>query len=253
MKKIITAITIFFGLSTFAFAEIGAAVGVSGTGGLYDATGNERITGTATGGKYHNNDVNTYAFQEGKLDTSTKTTKEKRNDMLVAYGSVFGEVWVNPMIRLGVEFLPSDLVSDTTENKRNDNCSHDQSVSFTACTTSTNKVKVEIQDLTTAYIALHHPDNGLYVRTGYMTAKLITNENLATGSSYGNTNLYGVMAGVGYERGFSNGMFIRGEVTQTEIEGVALYNTGSGSNNQNHISVDGISGTSGLISVGKSF
>ena len=84
-----------------------------------------------------------------------------------------------------------------------------------------------------------------------MTAKLITNESLATGSSYGNTNLYGVMAGVGYEKDLPNGMFIRGEITQTEIEGVALYNTGS--NNQNHISVEGISGTSGLISVGKSF
>jgi hypothetical protein len=251
VKKIITAITIFFGLSSFAFAEIGAAVGISGTGGLYDATGTERITGTATGGKYHNNDVNTYAFQEGKLDTSTKSNKKAKSDMLIAYGSVFGEVWVNPMIRLGVEFLPSDLESDTTENKRNDLCSHDQSTTYATCVTSTNKVKVEISDLTTAYIALHHPDNGLYVRTGYMTAKLITNESLATGSSYGNTNLYGVMAGVGYEKDLPNGMFIRGEITQTEIEGVALYNTGS--NNQNHISVEGISGTSGLISVGKSF
>jgi len=250
VKKIIIAIAIFLGSSSLAFAEAGGAIGVSGTLGLYDASGKERITGTATGGSYHNDDVNDYAFQPGKSDTSTKTNKHSQDDMLVGYGSVFAEVWVDSRFRLGVEHMPSTLESDTTENVRADNCSHDQSEEFTACTVSTNKVKVEIDDLTTLYAAYHH-ESGLFFRTGYMTASLNTLEKLESGSSYGNTNLYGVMAGAGYERDLPNGLFIRGEVTQTEIEGVALYNTGS--NNQNHISVDGISGTSGVLSIGKSF
>ena len=251
MKKIITAIAIFLGSSSLAFAEAGGAIGVSGTMGLFDASGSERITGTASPDSFHNDDVDN-GFQQGKTDTSTKTNKETREDMLVGYGSIFAEVWIDERFRLGVEHLPEGLESKTTENVRNDNCSHDRSETFTACTTSTNKVKVEINDLTTLYGAYHH-ESGLFFRAGYMTATLNTQESLATGSSYGNANLYGVMAGAGYEKDLANGLFVRGEVTQTEIEGIALYNTGSGSNNQNHISVDGISGMSGVISIGKSF
>jgi hypothetical protein len=250
VKKIITAIAIFLGTSSVAFAEVGMAVGLSATGGLFEASGSERITGTATGGSYHENDINDYAFQPGKSDTSTKTNKKSREDMFVGYGSAFAEVWFDDRFRLGVELMPSDLESDTTENQRHDLCSHNQDVTNALCTVSTNTVKVEITDMATLYGAFHH-ESGLYFRAGYITAKLNTLEKLETGSSYGNTNLYGVVAGAGYEKDLNNGLFIRGEVSQTEIEGVALYNTGS--NNENHISVDGISGMSGAFSIGKSF
>ena len=72
---------------------------------------------------------------------------------------------------------------------------------------------------------------------------------LGTGSTYGNTVLDGGMVGAGVGKALDNGMFVRAEVTYTDFDGVTLVS----STGVNKITLDGLDGLTGKISIGKSF
>ena len=78
----------------------------------------------------------------------------------------------------------------------------------------------------------------------------MTNENLGTGSAYGNTSLDGSMYGVGYDRTTDGGMFFRVEGNVMEFDGVSMTST---TNTDNVIKMSELNGISGKISIGKSF
>ena len=102
------------------------------------------------------------------------------------------------------------------------------------------------------YASLNITEN-LYIKAGVAQVDVITNEKLDTDSKYGNAQLNGYVIGVGYEHAIANqGIFVRGEVNQSEFEDIGLTATGSARTN-NHITVDGLSGTMARISVGKNF
>ena len=94
---------------------------------------------------------------------------------------------------------------------------------------------------------------GFFIKAGVIEGDLITNEKLDTGSAYPNASLNGSFAGIGFDRNLDvlDGIFVRGEVSQTDFDSFKLTSTGS--DNTNVVDISGLSGTNVSISVGKSF
>jgi hypothetical protein len=226
MKKMI--LTLFLGLLMFiskASAEIGVNVGISGQLGLYAATATEFDEGT-----------------HGTTSGPDETNKESEF-LGLGYGSIFIEKTLGQYLLVGIDYVPSALETETSETIVNDKGATD------ASTKKTNKVQVDFEDLTTYYVGLNLGDSGAYVKAGIVTVDVITNEKMGTGSTYGNTDLDGTLIGLGYNRDFDNGMFVRAEGAYTEFDGASV----TSSTTVNKITLNSLDGVTGKISIGKSF
>ena len=223
MKKLLLAMSGLLLLVNAASAEIGVNVGVSGQLGLFVATATETDTGT-----------------HGTTTDADEKTQE--SDFLgIGYASIFVEKQLG-RFAIGIDYVPSALETETMESEVDD---------ITTTNTSSNvnqKVQVDFEDLTTIYLALNLTENA-YVKAGYMSVDIITNETLGTGSTYGNTDINGTSLGVGYHKSFDNGMFVRAEGNYMEFDGASL----TSSSGSQKISLDNLDGVSGKLSVGKSF
>jgi len=222
MKKL--SLIIISGLylfTTSAFAEIGVNIGVSGSAGIFGATAKETHTTTATG----------------------STTADSASEIAaVGYGSIFLEKEFG-IITVGVDYVPTPFESETAETQKYDDQTANPAAA--AVTAVVNKVQVDLTDLTTMYVGLNVTENA-YVRFGYATMDVETNETLGTGSSYGNTSLDGTVYGVGYQKDL-DAMFIRVEGTYMDFDGVSL------TANDNTIKLKNLDGLTGKLSIGKSF
>ena len=98
------------------------------------------------------------------------------------------------------------------------------------------------------YVNVNLTDN-FYLKAGYTTVDIITEESLGTGSKYGNTDTSGAVAGFGYNSELDNGMFIRAEATYTDFDSVSI----TSDTGVNTISVNNLHGVMGRVSVGKTF
>jgi hypothetical protein len=226
MKKMI--LTLFLGLLMFiskASAEIGVNVGISGQLGLYAATATEFDEGT-----------------HGTTSGPDETNKESEF-LGLGYGSIFIEKTLGQYLLVGIDYVPSALETETSETIVDDKGATD------ASTRQTNKVQVDFEDLTTYYVGLNLGDSGAYVKAGIVTVDVITNEKMGTGSTYGNTDLDGTLIGLGYNRDFDNGMFVRAEGAYTEFDGASV----TSSTTVNKITLNSLDGVTGKISIGKSF
>ena len=222
MKKL--SLIIISGLylfTTSAFAEIGVNIGVSGSAGIFGATAKETHTTSATG----------------------STTADSASEIAaVGYGSIFLEKEFG-MITVGVDYVPTPFESETAETQKYDDQTANPAAA--AVTAVVNTVQVDLTDLTTMYVGLNVTENA-YVRFGYATMDVETNETLGTGSSYGNTSLDGTVYGVGYQKDL-DAMFVRVEGTYMDFDGVTL------TANDNTIHLKSLDGLTGKLSIGKSF
>ena len=192
MNRLLKISTLVVGLifgSTSAFAfigELGLNIGISGVVTELDATGTE---------------------SEGNV--GTVETNKRSEKLFGAYGELFLEIQHN-FITVGVSRAQT-LESEETE-LTNDNSSGDS---------NTNKVKVDIADLTTVYLKLDLPmdvnGGNLYIRGGIVEADLLTKENLGTGSKYGNADIIGYVIGFGVGSGNW-----RTEIAYTDYEDISL-------------------------------
>ena len=235
MKKL-TSILIAMTLSAFSVNSENISVGISGNAGILDATAKEtRINGN--------------------------TTKES-DDLAIAYISGFAELHL-PMdigpgnLRVGLSYVPYSLESETNSSFRAEGELGDSGASngegntsaYTPKAAITQKVQVDIEDLMTYYVSYHV--NMFYIKAGLIEADLITNEKLDSGSAYGDASLEGTFYGVGFDKNLSDGIFVRGELGQTDFDSIKLTSTGS--ENTNVIDITGLSGTNLAISIGRSF
>jgi len=226
MKKII--FTLLLGLSFFTSkvsAEIGVNVGLSGQLGLYAATATE--------------------FDEGTNGTTSGPDEQRKESEFlgVGYGSLFIEKTLGNYLLVGIDYVPSALETETSETIVDDMGATSSS------SKKTNKVQVDFEDLTTYYVALNLGNSGAYAKAGIVKVDVVTNENLGTGSTYGNTDLDGSLFGLGYHKAFDNGFFVRGEGTYTEFDGASL----TSSTSVNKITLNSLDGVTGKLSIGKSF
>jgi len=227
MKKLISLIT-FLLLSLNTSNAVEFSVGLSANGGVYDASGTEKRDESGT----------------------NLSTKSKAEDLYLAYGSIFAEMHLNDNARLGISYVPYALESETTESTQR---SLNAAQGGTGEADRSQKVQVDLEDLTSIYVSLYH-DTGFFIKAGAMQGDLVTNENLGSGSSYGNATLEGLMAGVGYEKDLDNGLFIRAEVNYVDYDNISLNaTTQSDDSHTNNISVNNLDGYTGALSVGKTF
>ena len=218
MKKLLLT----FVLSLFCISSASAVsvnVGVSGQAGIFAASATEKTGSTKKGnGSEHGS---------------------------AGWGSVFLEGQFNDRIIVGIDYVPQALETDTVETAKSD-----KEPDATTATTVSNKVQVDFEDLTTIYVGAMITDS-LYVKAGAMKVDVITNENLATGASYGNTELDGTMFGIGYHVANDNGAFFRFEGNYMTFDGATQRATGTDADNT--IELKNLDGVSGKISIGKTF
>ena len=223
MKKII----IFLLSSMFFFSQasaIGINVGVSGSAGVFHA--------------------------EGKESENNEISREDATGV-AAYSSIFAEVAFNDRLALGVSYVPQGLESETANNDREDLAAKGSTKGESQASQQsrkTNKVQVDFNDLTSLYATLMLTEN-LYVKGGFISVDIATNESLGTGSTYNDTDTNGYTAGLGYNKSLDNGLFVRVEGMVMEFDTVSV----TSSNADNQVTLDGLSGATGTISIGKSF
>ena len=218
MKKITLAILMLLGTFSIASAELGVNVGVSGQMGVFTAEAEE-----------------------------TLGTQRKGKDSAIGvfgYGSIFVEKNLGQYLTVGVDYVPSALSTETAES-----IVRDKTTGAPAGSAKTQTVKVDLEDLTTLYVAINLTEN-FYIKAGQMTVDVITKESLGTGGAYGNTDLDGTVFGVGYSKDLTNGIFVRAEGTYMDIDGATVNSTDAETKS---IKISDVGGASGKISVGKSF
>ena len=228
MKKL-TSILMAMTLSAFSVNSENISVGISGNAGILDATGKE---------------------------TFNSKTSTRSEELAMAYVSGFAELHL-PMdigpgnLRVGLSFVPYALESETNTSFRAEGEYGNAMMGGdgTPKAAFTQKVQVDIEDLMTYYLSYHV--NNFYVKAGVIEADLITNEKLESGSVYADASLEGTFYGIGFDKNISDGIFVRGELGQTEFDSIKLTSTGS--ENTNVIDITGLSGTNFAISVGRSF
>ena len=222
MKKLLLAILITFGSFSLVSADLGVNLGISGSIGEYEAVGSEK--------------------------EDTETSAKQKEKMLGGMASIFIEKELTflpgPLKRLtiGYDKVMHDIATGTKDTGKLDQGDDGQE------RTVNQKVSADISNINTIYATIRITD-WLYVKSGQMKMDVATTENLGTGSSYGDTNLDGTVVGIGLTHKSDNGLFLRAEYTDTSIDGVTL----TSSNTANTVTLDGIDGTQGKISIGKSF
>ena len=214
MKKLITSILSVFLLTSAAYSFDRPAISLGGS----------------TTAAY-------FSTSAHEVEASEKS-EEVDGAALGGYVSVFAEITLADRLSIGVSFVPEDLETETVETKQTDGGS-----------SVTNTIKASLEDMTTVYASILVTDN-LYLKFGAVTLDLVTQENLGTGSAYGNTDLDGDTFGVGYNMEMDNGVFLRAEAMRTNLGGVSLTST---SNSDNKIVLSDVEGVNASIMIGKKF
>ena len=229
MKKFIFTAIFLLSLTSFAKANPGINIGVSLTGGVFDAAGEEIFSGN-------------HASNASSTKVSKKTSAEGDDaETLFGLGSVFVEARLNDVIAVGIDYVPHGVDSETTENVQGSDAPGSARV--------TNKVDVSFDDYRTVYLLLTS-EVGAYFKAGYTEIDVTTNENLGTGGAYGNTTLEGTIYGVGYNHELNDGMFVRAEYNIMDFDDVTLKNT---ADSNKSIKASDIEGYGARVSIGKSF
>ena len=218
MKKLIIAISsafVVFANSAMSM-DLRPSIGISGNSAVYAATGIEE--------------------NYNEAGTAVDTTSRVTGAFNESYISVFAEMSLNDVISVGLDYVP--ITIDTPENVSQEDQSNE------------NKVYVTFEDLTTIYAKLNVPLGGTYLKVGYSTVNVISNETMNSGSKYGNDRTDALVFGLGYAHEVSNGLAVRAEITASEFSDV---NTSNDATNKNTIKVEDMIGARGTISVVKSF
>ena len=127
---------------------------------------------------------------------------------------IFIEKTFGDRFAIGIDYVPTAFESETAETAKKD------ITSAVTVNTRTNTVQVDLEELTTLYITMNVTDS-TYVKAGYASIDVITNESLGTGSTYGNASLDGSVLGIGTEMDMG-GFFIRAEGNYTDFDGTSL-------------------------------
>ena len=184
---------------------------------------------------------------------------------LFHYGSIFGEVATDAGFAIGVEYAPeyADLpretridcsqlaaYSATLTDRSNGTCQSGTGVVDAA----TNTVDAKVSDALTAYVHVPVGDSGLYGKIGAMFAEIVVNENLGTGSSYGDVDAQAMIIGMGYSGDLSDNMFWRVEGSYMQFENIKERGSQAGgtATSFNSIAAE-MAGAQGKLSVGMAF
>ena len=241
MKKILISVLFLLGTISMVSAEIGLKIGVSGSLGLYEATGTEKDTDSNTG-------------MASAVETNGNLAADDNLEAIGAMGSIFIEKTLKflpgPLGRLsiGYDYVPHEIKTGTT-SRSDSGTAGDLKGIGTNREDIINKASATIDNISTVYATITITD-WLYLKAGHMEADVTTTESLQTGSTYGNLGIDGVMYGIGIQQQMDNGIFFRFEANHTDLDGGKLT---SQTNTDNVIELNDITGDSAKFSIGKSF
>ena len=104
----------------------------------------------------------------------------------------------------------------------------------------------------TLYGLLPVGSSGVYLKGGLARASIDTTENLATGTTYGNADVDGIIVGLGFERDTDSGAFLRMEGTYTDYEDVKFNGSLDSDSVRNVVDAD-VDALAIRIAIGKAF
>ena len=178
---------------------------------------------------------------------SSGTKTSKTHDETVVVPSIFIEAANDNGLAIGLDFMPVEAELGSATNARTDTDTDDASD-----TAGNNKVSAELTSHTTLYLSKSLGDSGAYLKGGVAMATIDTTETLATGSTYGNEDVTGMLIGLGFNRDNANGTFFRTELTYTDYDDVSINGTADSDGVKNKIDAD-IDAIAFRISIGKAF
>lgn len=217
MKKYFYLIIFMLGFLNSSYAD-GMKIGVSVTGGVFDASAKEK--------------------------EASETSVSKAGEIFVAIPSLFVEkVLPNDRISIGLDYVPVGLESESSRHTQKD-----KTTTETAATVN-NDVQVDFEDLLTLYVKVD-VSNSVYLKAGISQVEAVTKENLGTGSKYPDKTLDGTVFGIGYEMDTGSSVFVRAEANWMEFGGETFVST---NNSDNSVVTSDIEGYGARISIGRSF
>ena len=192
------------------------------------------------------NTMGAYANVEEKLKDSGRISNEEAV-LAAAYGSGFIEVGSDEMmgLSLGVSYAPE--VAELNKETRVIQPSGTGD-------SGTQIIDGKIVDLVSVYLSLPVGE-GAYAKLGYIQATLNTEENLASGSSYPNVDMTGMMLAGGYEADLgSSGLFWRAEGQYQMWDDISESGseTGGTAGSKNILSAE-LGAVQGALSIGMKF
>ena len=221
MKKIVLTVLGMMFITSSAFA---ASMGISGTAMYYDASGTETTKSSAQKNEGNEDGV--------AVIPSFFIEKDSANGIM------------------GVEIVPYGAKVADFDNARTDTDTDDGSD-----TAGNNKGDVNFKNHITLYVEkpVDGPLDGSFVKFGISTVSIETDETTATGSTYGDERVFGVMLGFGKKTERANGSFFKvfGEVAR--YQGATFEGSADSDGVKNTIELDDFTTAGIKFSIGKSF
>ena len=220
MKKIIIVCITSFLFMMNANAQV--SMGISGTALYYDASGEETVK-------------------------SSNTKNSKSDSGVVPMASLFIEKELDTGITVGLDVVPYGAKVADFNNARTDTDTDDASD-----TAGNNKGNVNFKNLVTLY-ASKDLANGMFAKFGVSRMTVETDETVATGSTYGDENIMGIMIGLGAQRDLNDGAFMRVEGQVSRFQGATFNGSTDSDSVKNKIDLDDFTTAGIKFSIGKSF
>ena len=192
------------------------------------------------------NGMGAYANVEEKLKDSGRISNEEAV-LATAFASGFVEIGSEDMmgLSLGVSYAPevAELNKETRVIQPSGTGDSGSQI-----------IDGKIVDLVSIYLSLPVGE-GAYAKLGYIQATLNTEENLASGSSYPNVDMTGMMLAGGYEADIgSSGMFWRAEGQYQMWDDVSANGSEAGGTTGSRNAISGeIGAVQGALSIGMRF
>ena len=234
MKKTILSVLMTFGIFSMVSADIGVKIGVSGQIGSMETSGKEVST-------------------DGTTESST--TEEAlfgTAGFFIEKDLKFIPVPIINRISLGYDNIMHDLDLGTqTNHQSGQGLAADGSKSGTSRDSANHSLNAKIDGFETVYATLNITD-WLYVKGGNVSVDVKTEFKGTSTSSYATSHsLDGTVFGFGLHHENDNGLFMRLEYNDYNIDGKSVKNTGTDS--KFTATLNDVSGTTGRISIGKAF
>ena len=149
-----------------------------------------------------------------ETENGEATTGDADNNTVIP--SVFAEFAFSDTLSIGLDYIPLKAdVSDKTKSRTDVETSVAGTVTTTALSRN-NKAQAELKNHVTLYTNMMINDT-YFIKAGVAFVELQTVDSLATGSKYGNEDIYGGVIGLGAKA--DNHRF---EIVYTDYEDISL-------------------------------
>ena len=219
IKTIIVAL-VMASISSLANAEV--RLGLSGAFTNFEATGTETL----------------------KSSSNKTSSGDVGDDVFIP--TVWLELASENGWALGLDWLPTTEIGSKSETRP------DTDTDDASDTSGTNTATADLDSHVTYYISKQFGSTPLYVKVGMAKADVITKENLATGTTYGNATIDGLALGAGLQFRSDSNLLLRAEYLYTDYDDLSLTGSEDADSVTNKVDAD-VDTTAIRISLGLAF